>query len=47
MDNNIENHRQELQEELKEINGKLRWLLKRGANDENLVNRKRYLESLI
>lgn len=47
MEDNIENYKKELQDELKEINAKLRWLLKRGCNDENLVNRKRYLEKLI
>lgn len=36
-----------LHQELGLINAKLQWLLLRGANDENLVTRKRELEKLI
>lgn len=36
--------RLELLEELNEINKRLRWLLKRGCNDESLVDRKRNIE---
>lgn len=35
---------QEIREELEEIDNRLRWLLKRGSNDESLVDEKRNLE---
>lgn len=35
---------QEIREELEEIDNRLRWLLKRGSNDESLVDEKRLLE---
>ena len=35
---------QEIREELEEVENRLRWLLKRGSNDESLVDEKRLLE---
>lgn len=35
---------QEIREELEEVENRLRWLLKRGLNDESLVDEKRLLE---
>ena len=37
----------ELQNELREIEGKLQWLLERGSNDEQLIYRKRELDKKI
>jgi hypothetical protein len=34
----------EMKEELEEVENRLRWLLKRGSNDESLVDEKRKLE---
>jgi len=34
----------EMKEELEEVENRLRWLLKRGSNDESLVDEKRNLE---
>lgn len=38
------NDRLDILEEIDEINKRLRWLLKRGSNDESLVERRKELQ---